>query len=127
MVIEYLAGVGTGCLGLLVFFRWLWGRNVDAVIQRGPCAHCRRLLDMSELGPDHEHWRVCPKHPARAEVDRLQRETFERVTALRLALRQIADEADASEPISVKVSGWAQDALAIDDATVGHHNPRGLP
>lgn len=43
-------------------------------------------------------------------------EAFSRITALRLALRQIADEADASEPISVKIAGWAMDALDADDA-----------
>lgn len=103
MVIEFLAGAGAGCFALLAFFRWLWGRQNDALIQRGPCAHCRRMLDASENGKDHEHWRVCPKHPARAEVERLK-----------VALRQIADLADASEPLSVVACRWATEALDAD-------------
>jgi hypothetical protein len=71
-VIEFLAGAGAGCFALLAFFRWLWNRNTDRLIQSGPCAHCRRLLDVTENGKDHEHWRVCPKHPARAEVESLR-------------------------------------------------------
>lgn len=46
-------------------------------------------------------------------------EAFSRITALRLALRQIADEADASEPISVKVGAWAKEALEIDGSVSG--------
>lgn len=71
MAIEFFAGIGVGVVVLLTFFRWLWGRNTDALIKSGPCAHCRRMLDVSENGADYEHWRVCPKHPARAEVERL--------------------------------------------------------
>jgi hypothetical protein len=47
-------------------------------------------------------------------------ESFSRISALRLALRQIADLADASEPISVQASQWAQAALAADGGVCGH-------
>jgi hypothetical protein len=53
-------------------------------------------------------------------------ELFNRVTALRLALRQIADEADASEPISVKVARFATEAVDADDvAASGAGTPPG--
>ena len=71
-LLEFLAGVGAGCIGLLAFFRWLWDKHNDALIKRGPCAYCRKLLDVEHGSSDHEHWRVCPKHPARAEVARLE-------------------------------------------------------
>lgn len=105
-MIEFVAGVGAGVVVLLAFFRWMWGRATDVAIARGPCAHCRRLLDVTETGPDHEHWRVCPKHPAR-----------EVVADLRSALEDCHDALQEVLPPGVTWDGLPR--LTGNDAWVG--------
>lgn len=53
-----------------------------------------------------------------SEVDRLEKELVERVTPLRIALRQIHDLADASEPSSVQAGQIARQAIDADDEAV---------
>jgi hypothetical protein len=45
-------------------------QTLDQYGQNSECVHCGAPLRSDET--DREHWKVCPEHPARQEIMRLQ-------------------------------------------------------
>jgi hypothetical protein len=46
------------------------GQELARLARVAECIHCGAILKADDS--DLEHWRTCPKHPARAEVERLR-------------------------------------------------------
>ena len=65
----------------------------------------------------HDYWRKY--EAAEAAHAELWRVSFQRITSLRLALRDLADGAEAGEPASMHAALLAQNALDADDDFVG--------